>query len=101
MPRASDVTTCDRCDAHIIWTITAARRQRMAVDAEPAADGNTAVYTDDLGRNRSRALADGRTTLEHAEWRAKPHAATCTNPPPRRTQRLTPGPVRRRPWRPQ
>lgn len=99
MPSAADVAPCNRCGADIIWTITAANH-RMAVNADPDPSGNQAIRTDVAGTIRSRALAADRPTLEGAEWRAMPHAATCTNPPTRRPT-LTPRPIRRRTtWRP-
>lgn len=100
MPSAADVERCTRCGARILWTITAASSARMPVNAQPDQTGNTAVRADVTGTLRSRALAGDRTTLEGGEWRAMPHAATCTSPPPRRP-RASPPPVRRRPgaWR--
>ncbi|MFE0270842.1 hypothetical protein ACFWZY_01680 [Streptomyces sp. NPDC058992] len=80
-----DVARCDSCGARIRWTTTALGRS-LAVDADPAADGNQAVYRDGAGRLRSRGLSSERPTLEHAEWLAKPHVATCKRPrPPRRS----------------
>jgi hypothetical protein len=100
MPSAANITTCGYCHAPIRWTITAANGVRLPVNADPDENGNQAVYTDERGVTRSRALngASARELRPH-EWQAMPHAATCTNPPPRRP-RLTPGPVRRRTWRP-
>lgn len=94
MPSAADVVRCDFCLARIIWTVTAATGARMAVDADPDDDGNTAVYADGTGRYRSRALTTDRPSLEGAEWRAMPHAATCTRPRPRGPRRVQ-RPVRR------
>ncbi|MEU9777731.1 hypothetical protein [Streptomyces sp. NPDC047968] len=101
MPADHDVTHCPSCLAPIRWTVTAAAR-RMAVNATPDPAGNVAVHTDGTGRVRSRALTRERPTLEHHEWKAMPHAATCTAPPRRRTGR--PGArarqgVRPVPWR--
>lgn len=93
MPSAADVARCDYCLARIIWTVTA-KGARMAVNAEPDAAGNQAVYTDGTGRVRSRAITTDRPSLEHAEWRAMPHPATCTRPRPR-APRQAPRPVRR------
>ncbi|WNI16641.1 hypothetical protein [Actinacidiphila sp. ITFR-21] len=101
MPSAADVESCDRCGADIRWTVTEAGRP-LAVNAEPDESGNTAVHTDSVGRVRSRALTRERPDLDHLEWRAMPHPATCSNPPPRkpRQSRLAPRPVRRAaPWR--
>ncbi|TXS35130.1 hypothetical protein [Streptomyces sp. t39] len=97
-----DVQTCESCGARIRWTVTAAGKP-MPVDADPAADGNTAVYADGTGRLRSRGLTRERPVLEHAEWLAKPHFATCTNKPARRSSRpgaRTRQGVRPTPWRP-
>jgi hypothetical protein len=93
MPSAADLATCDTCQAPIRWTVTAAGK-RMAVNAQPDDTGNQAVHTDAVGRVRSRALTTDRPTLEGSEWRAMPHAATCTAPRPR-LPRQTPRPVRR------
>ncbi|MEV0963292.1 hypothetical protein AB0J25_12000 [Streptomyces sp. NPDC049910] len=80
-----DVARCDSCGARIRWTTTAAGKA-LAVDADPDEAGNTAVYRDGAGRLRSRGLSSERPTLEHAEWRARPHVASCTRPrPPRRS----------------
>lgn len=101
MPTDHDVTTCESCGARIRWTVTAAGK-RLAVDADPAADGNTAVHADGTGRVRSRGLSKERPTLEHHEWLAKPHFATCANPPLRRSARPTAranSGVRPTPWR--
>lgn len=92
MPSAADVALCDWCHARILWTVTAATGARMAVNVTPDHAGNTAVYADATGRLRSRALTRERPTLEHSEWRAMPHAATCTRP---RTRRRTSRPARR------
>lgn len=76
--------TCATCAHPIRWATTAAGR-RQALDAAPNPDGNLAAYTDGTGRLRVRVLTGERPALEHAEWRAMPHAATCTRPQPRRT----------------
>lgn len=91
MPSAADVAHCDHCYARILWTVTAVGN-RQAVNADPDAAGNLAVYADATGRLRSRGLTKERPTLEHSEWRAMPHAATCTRP---RTPRRTSRPARR------
>ncbi|MEU3600904.1 hypothetical protein ABZ714_19595 [Streptomyces sp. NPDC006798] len=103
MPHASDLTPCPRCGRPVLWTVTAAGR-RLPVNPGPDPAGNAAVYTDATGRVRSRALTTLRPVPEHAEWRAMPHPATCTNPHPNkrnngrhsgRTGRLRPAP---QPW---
>lgn len=91
MPSAADVAYCDHCYARILWTVTAAGN-RQAVNADPDATGNVAVYTDVTGRYRSRAITKDRPSLEGSEWQAMPHAATCTRP---RTARRTSRPARR------
>ncbi|MFI9005084.1 hypothetical protein [Streptomyces sp. NPDC053541] len=89
---------CPSCGQPIRWAVTAAGR-RQALNPDPDAAGNSAAYTDGTGRLRVRALTTERPALEHAEWRAMPHAATCTRPRPRRSvPRQTPG-VRPTPWR--
>lgn len=86
MPQLSnhDVVACPSCHAPIRWTVTAAAKQ-LPVDADPAEDGNTAAYYDGTGRLRSRGLSKERPVLEHAEWLAKPHFASCTTRPARRS----------------
>lgn len=100
MPSTSpaDLAVCESCGHAILWTVTAAAA-RLAVDPGESDDGNTAVYTDQTGRYRSRRLTTERPTLEHAEWRAMPHVATCPLPPARR-RRPSSGPPRtqRRSW---
>jgi hypothetical protein len=97
MTSAADVERCARCNARIIWTITA-KGQRMPVNAEPAKDGNQAIHKDGAGTLKSRALTADRPTLEHAEWQAMPHFVTCAAPPPKRP-RGAPRPLRRpAPW---
>lgn len=81
-----DVARCERCGARIRWTVTA-HGARQAVDADPHPDGRVAVYRDGVGRLRSRQLSRERPTLEHAEWLAMAHAATCATPTPRRRPR--------------
>ncbi|MGW7195525.1 hypothetical protein [Streptomyces chryseus] len=97
----TDVASCDRCGQRIRWTVTAKGRPQ-AVDANPNDAGNTAVYADAVGRLRSRALTSERPALEHLEWRAMPHAATCKEPgrSRRAPQRHTTGvrPVRWQGW---
>lgn len=91
---------CPSCGAPVRWAVTAAGR-RQAVNADPDPAGNLGAYTDGTGRLRVRVLTTERPTLEHAEWRAMPHVATCTRPT-RRSR--TPQPreragVRPAPWR--
>ncbi|MEU2180079.1 hypothetical protein [Streptomyces thermolilacinus] len=93
MPSDHDVTRCPSCGARIRWAVTAAGR-RQPIDAEPDETGNLGVYRDVAGRLRSRVLTAERPTLEHAEWRAMPHAANCPSPAPR--SRRSPGGQRHR-----
>ncbi|MFF3928608.1 hypothetical protein [Streptomyces hirsutus] len=82
MPSDHDVALCDTCHERIRWAITVNGR-RQAVDADPDETGNLAVHRDGTGTLKVRVLGIERPTLEHAEWRAMPHAATCTSPRPR------------------
>ncbi|WP_432589959.1 hypothetical protein ABVG11_34355 [Streptomyces sp. HD1123-B1] len=98
MPSNADLATCTSCYQRIRWTITA-NGIRMAVNPDPAEDGNTAVYVDGTGTARSRRITD-EYPLQAYEWRAMPHAATCAAPRPRR--RTRPGrraAVRYQDWR--
>ncbi|MFE5159665.1 hypothetical protein ACFRNT_14315 [Streptomyces sp. NPDC056697] len=90
MLSSGSLATCDNCHQPIRWTITA-HGNRQAVDPEPHAEGNTAVYTDGTGTTKSRRIT-GEYPLLAYEWRAKPHVATCPAPRPRRRTR----PARRR-----
>ena len=85
MPSNADLAPCDHCGEPIWWTITAAGN-RMPVDPEPTEDGNTAVYVDGVGTIRSRRITDDYP-LQSYEQQVKPHAATCSNRPPRRRTR--------------
>lgn len=83
MPSASetDVVLCGGCHARIRWAITAHGR-KQAVNADPDEKGNLAAYVDGTRTLRVRVLVPGgeRDRLEGMEWRAMPHAATCTAP---------------------
>ncbi|MFF2619363.1 hypothetical protein [Kitasatospora sp. NPDC058046] len=57
------------------WTITAAGA-RLAVDANPSALGNTAVYRDGTGTIRSRRPSADLPLLPYERLHL-PHAATC------------------------
>ncbi|MFJ4907702.1 hypothetical protein ACIQCR_24695 [Streptomyces sp. NPDC093249] len=89
---------CPSCGTPVRWAVTATgRRQAINATADPA--GNLGAYADGTGRLRVRVLTAERPTLEGAEWRAMPHAATCARPQPRRSApRQRPG-VRPAPWR--
>jgi hypothetical protein len=94
MPSARDLAACTTCAAAIVWTVTEAGR-RMAVNAAADDQGNQAVHKDVQGILRSRALnGTGAVELRPHEWRAMPHAATCTRPRPP-APRQAPRPVRR------
>jgi hypothetical protein len=84
MPSEHDVQQCPSCFARIRWAVTAAGK-RQPINADPDESGNLAAYADGTGRLRVRALNKERPTLEHAEWRAMPHIATCTRPRPARS----------------
>ncbi|MFE6379207.1 hypothetical protein [Streptomyces roseolus] len=85
MPTSPTTTVpCLSCGTPVRWAVTAAGR-RQAVNPDPDPSGNLGVYTDGTGRLRVRVLTTERPTLEHAEWQAMPHAATCAHPQPRRT----------------
>jgi hypothetical protein len=81
-----DVQTCRGCFARIRWAITVNGR-RQAINADPDPGGNLAVFRDHTDTLKARVLTRERPQLEGAEWRAMPHAATCTRPPVRRTSR--------------
>lgn len=89
---------CPSCGEPIRWAVTAAGR-RQALNATPDEAGNAAAYTDGTGRLRVRTLTSERPAMEHAEWRAMPHAATCTRPRPRRAEPRQTAGVRPTPWR--
>ncbi|MFI8531085.1 hypothetical protein ACIGMX_12630 [Streptomyces aquilus] len=74
---------CDRCGADVIWCLNA-NRKTQAVNAERRDYGNQAVRQDAAGRWHVRQLTKDRPTLEGSEALHYPHAATCTNPAPRR-----------------
>lgn len=97
MPTNHGVTACVRCRGRIRWAITEAGK-RQAVNADEAADGNLACYTDGTQTLRVRVLTKERPNPDHLEWRGMPHAATCTPPTPIRTvpvQRRAPAGVAR------
>lgn len=103
MPSPHGVTTCPSCHQRIRWAITAAGR-RQPINPDPDEQGNLAVYTDGTGTLRARVLTKERPALEHLEWRAMPHVATCMGPAPRvvPNARVIPFPgrrvARRGPW---
>ncbi|MFJ1528213.1 hypothetical protein ACIOFV_07255 [Streptomyces mirabilis] len=66
---------CPTCGAEIRWTVTEARK-RLAVDAEPHPDGNTAVSRDGRGTWLSRRPTE-ELPLAGYEKLHKPHPATC------------------------
>ncbi|MFF9123204.1 hypothetical protein ACF09J_07880 [Streptomyces sp. NPDC014889] len=104
MPSDHDVAMCGDCHGRIRWAITV-NGKRQAVNADPDPKGNLAAHTDGTGTLKVRVLTAERPTLEHAEWQAMPHAATCSRPRSR-TPRPSSRPGRRTPtvrygtWRP-
>jgi hypothetical protein len=66
---------CGVCGTAIRWTLTEGRK-RLAVDAEPHADGNTAVSRDGRGTWLSRRPTE-ELPLAPYEKLHKPHVATC------------------------
>ena len=72
MPRPS---RCSSCGAPIWWTVTEARK-RLAVDAVPRPDGNTAVSRDGRGTWLSRRPTE-ELPLAPFEKLHMPHVATC------------------------
>lgn len=99
MALSSDgIEPCPRCGRPVRITVTAAGKN-LAVDAEPDATGNTAVYQDGAGRWRSRRPTDEYPLLPY-EALMMPHPATCPAPAPRapgRGRHRSPG--RYQPWR--
>jgi hypothetical protein len=90
MPSDHDVDLCDGCRERIRWAITVNGR-RQALNADPDPKGNLAVHKDGTGTLKVRVLTSERPTLEHAEWQAMPHVATCRSPRPRRSTPSRPG----------
>ncbi|WP_327594628.1 hypothetical protein [Streptomyces chartreusis] len=72
MPRPSN---CPTCGAPIRWTVTEARK-RLAVDAAPNPEGNTAVSRDGRGTWLSRRPTE-ELPLAPYEKLHMPHVATC------------------------
>ncbi|WP_067171147.1 hypothetical protein [Microtetraspora niveoalba] len=73
-PTRHDLTPCPNgCGERILWTRTE-HGERLAVDAQPSADGNQAVMKNGLGRWISRSL-DGAGALPPSpyEHTFKPH----------------------------
>ncbi len=90
MPSDHTVDHCRDCFARIRWAITVNGR-RQAVNADPDEAGNLAAHVDGTGTLKVRVLSAERPTLEHAEWKAMPHAATCRSPRSRTRQPSRPG----------
>jgi hypothetical protein len=88
MPSTHHATPCHVCGRPVLLTITAKGR-RLYIDPTPNPAGNMACYTDGIGTLRSRHFSNERPTLEHTEWQAMPHPATCIHPQPRQPRRRT------------
>jgi hypothetical protein len=98
MPTENGVSHCPSCFNRIRWAITV-NGKRQPLNADPDERGNIAVYTDGTGTLRARVLTTERSTLEHHEWRAMPHVATCAGPRPKVYSKAPRRPVvRRGPW---
>ncbi|MEU1180579.1 hypothetical protein ABZ464_23555 [Streptomyces sp. NPDC005820] len=66
---------CGVCGAAIRWTLTEGRK-RLAVDAAPHPDGNTAVSRDGRGTWLSRRPTEELPAAPYEKLH-KPHVATC------------------------
>ncbi|MFD4000880.1 hypothetical protein [Streptomyces rubiginosohelvolus] len=93
-PASHHVTRCRRCTAPIVWCLTSANGRRQPVDAAPDEEGNVAVSSGADGVLYVRTVTAARPDIRPGEWRAMPHHATCTSPPPRRSSAPTPRAVR-------
>ncbi|MEV6565937.1 hypothetical protein [Streptomyces kronopolitis] len=69
---------CLECGSAVLWTFTEAGK-RLAVDAAPDVDGNTAVYRDGTGTWRSRRPTDELPVMGWEKLH-RPHVATCAGP---------------------
>ena len=87
---------CPRCGEEVIFCLNANGRTQAINRNRVAEWGNQAVRQDQAGRWHVRQLTKERPTLEGSEALHYPHAATCTNPPPRppATRRLSSAKVR-------
>ncbi|MFH9692667.1 hypothetical protein [Streptomyces globisporus] len=100
-PPSHHIVKCKRCYAPIVWCLTTANGRRQPVNASPDEEGNVAVSNGADGVLYVRTVTAARPDIRPGEWRAMPHHATCTSPPPRRSsggQRATSGAVRPVPW---
>ncbi|MGW1127487.1 hypothetical protein [Streptomyces sp. NPDC002526] len=88
-PSPHHITTCRSCRARICWALTTANGRRQPVDAEPTDAGNLAVMQGPDGVLYVRSITKARPEVRPGEWRAMPHHATCTAPPPKRPARPT------------
>lgn len=79
------LSICADCRREVLWTVTDAGR-RLAVDPDPASEGNTAVYRDGTGTHRSRRPSE-ELPLMGWERLHRPHVATCPG------QRRSPAPA--------
>lgn len=75
------MSTCKSCGAAIVWATSAKSRQRMPLDAEPAADGNIYINLDDQYEVLSKADVEAihaRDDLSGRHTRLyKSHFSTC------------------------
>ncbi|MEU8279534.1 hypothetical protein ACFYOK_29540 [Microbispora bryophytorum] len=73
-PTRHDLRPCPNgCGERVLWTRTE-HGERLAVDANPAPDGNQAVMKDGTGRWASRSLDGAGALPPHPiEHRFKPH----------------------------
>lgn len=73
------VAYCRVCGAPVRWTVTEGRK-RLAVDAEPHPDGNTAVSRDGRGTWLSRRPTRELPVAPYEKLH-RPHVATCPGRP--------------------
>ncbi|WNI31464.1 hypothetical protein [Streptomyces sp. ITFR-6] len=82
------LSICAECRREVLWTVTDAGK-RLAVDSEPSPDGNSAVYRDGTGTQRSRRPSE-ELPLKGWERLHMPHVVTC----PGRRRAPAPAPAR-------
>ncbi|MBB5081334.1 hypothetical protein [Nonomuraea endophytica] len=86
IPTGRELSLCGLCREPILWTVTEAGN-RLAVDPNPAATGNTACYRTGPRAWKSRAL-HGVEALPRQPWEDvfMPHVATCARANPVQTE---------------